>query len=165
MSDLFLTPSDHNNAETLIKQESGLLMIAGPPIESNPQATGASAHSQSEDDDEDDEGEEETDDIKAVNESVRKVIDGIGTPYNSSVEGLPDLPAYHPAFTSIENCRSEIVASAISILRSAKYKDEETAQLVEQALGLQDIKYPRDRRLGLIGDSGTGTYGWFTAVI
>lgn len=117
-----------------------------------------------EDDDEaEDEGEDgdEIDDaehIEANHEKVMDIIASIDNRYDSSEEQLPNLPAYHPAFKSIEQCRSSIIAAAIHILQTAKYKDAETAELLEQALALQQIKYPRDRKVALIGDSGTGMF-------
>lgn len=102
------------------------------------------------------ESEEDNEELDAIGEKVKFMVDGMNQKYDSSTEPLPDLPAYHPAFESIERYRSEIMTEAIDILKSSIYKDAETAQLLGHALTLQEINYPRDRRVALIGDSGTG---------
>lgn len=157
---------------TLTKREQGLFMspesLADPLISAkalDDVTQGVNDDDDEEDEDEDAEDEdddeekneaEEVKGTKAIDDKVRHIIDSIGDQYDSSKEPLPNLPVYHPAFKSIEQCRSNIITTAISILQTAEYKDAETAQLCEQAMALKEVSYPGDRKVALIGDSGTG---------
>ncbi len=154
--------------KTRVKDEAGLFVSSGPVVDApspvltqgleDPGDENADAdeeHSE-EDDDEDEDGDAEY--MEAINEKVMDMISNMDTHYDSAEERLPDLPAYHPLFKSIEQSRYSIIADAIHILQTAKYKDAETAQLLEQAISLQQIKYPGDRKVALIGDSGTGMF-------
>lgn len=154
--------------KTRVKAEAGLFVSSGPvvvaPRTARPQGHAdqgeddAEANEENTDEDanEDEDAEDDAEHMEAIEEKVMDIITSIETCYDSSEERLPDLPAYHPLFKSIEQSRSSIIADAIHILQTAKYKDAATAQLLDQAMSLQQIKYPRDRKVALIGDSGTG---------
>lgn len=154
--------------KTRVKDEAGLFVTSGPGIDApsptrpqgyvHPGEENAEADegNTDEDDDEDGDGEDDAEHMEAIDEKVMDVINSVGTPYDTLEEQLPDLPAYNPLFKSIEQSRSSIITDAIHVLQTAKYKDAETAQLLDQAMSLQQIKYPRDRKVALIGDSGTG---------
>ena len=87
---------------------------------------------------------------------VREMLNGLNKPYDPSTERRPEMPAYHPAFASVEQLCEEIPKGAMEILQKSQYKDAETERMLNQISEHQNVKRAPARRVGMIGDSGVG---------
>ena len=91
-----------------------------------------------------------------IAQKMRDVYSSFESPYDSSHERRPDLPAYHPSFRKVEDLCARIMSSAETLLHEAEYQDSETYQLIDLIRTQKVIQYPKAQRIGMMGDSGVG---------
>ena len=97
------------------------------------------------------------DDVDAeFKDKLESICQGLEKPYSGYNEKLPNLPAYHPSFTSVERICGEIFAGAAKMLTNSNYQDKCTESLLAKIRKHRSIVYPPATRIGFVGDSGVG---------
>ncbi len=138
-----------------VEDEGGLSMSKGTvKIELEPDLAEGKDDEDSEDEEEDDSGDD--DDKHELDDEIQERIDDFDCPYDSSIEGLPSHPAFHPDFKQAEHDCVDIIGKAVNHLQNAKYGDAETLRLAEEGLSIKDIKYALGTKVAMIGNSGVG---------
>lgn len=114
-------------------------------------------HSKSEKDGVDDESsDDDVGILEEFKEKVDAVIKGFCNPYDPSTEAAPKFPAYHPSFSKVEKYCGELLTDAAELLKKSDYQDSRLLELGKHAELHQTLRFPRQRIIGLVGDSGVG---------
>lgn len=89
-------------------------------------------------------------------DKLEAICQGLEKPYSGDNEELPNLPAYHPSFTNVEEICGEIFAAAARIFEDSDYQDGYTGSLHAKIRKHRSIAYPPAKKIGFMGDSGVG---------
>lgn len=89
-------------------------------------------------------------------DKLESICQGLEKAYSGYNEKLPNLPAYHPSFASVERICEEIFAGAAEMLANSTYQDKCTESLLAKIRRYRSIVYPPAKKIGFVGDSGVG---------